>query len=445
MSSRAINISGPRPETASGTLNFIFWLAIIALLPVCALFGGMKYLLLLLAIGLAVIVWNRPEEAPSAGMLFLFASGIVLPYGARFDIYGSIWEMYYWAAGLLLITTAALLRIGIKRIWAIPLPAKVFFLVAVIASAYGMAHGASTSYVLRQLYGALLLVAYLAIAMQTGDQPLLQRRILHFGVMSAICFLVYYVAVFNQYGFHKEMGFVGEQAAFLAAFLCIAGIEQRKRSMVIGALIILLIPALTFTRRDILTFLMALLILFVMSSRSTAARMAGYAATALVALSSLYPPVTEVVAEKLLTVPIVGSLIPEGGRDASSLLGRVAQLSVSLETVRTHPWFGGGMGGELDVADPTTGEVITSVFEDNGWGYLLQKMGLIGTAAFLWLLFAILQCSSSSSKALTACLISATVVTMFSQPAFLHFTTSPYMGTYAGLLLGRKFNKPKPH
>ncbi len=92
---------------------FIFWMAILALLPVAALFGGMAFLMMALAAGLAMIVWVRPEEAPGAGILFLFASSVLLPYSARLDIDApSTGEMYYWAAGVFLITVAAVARLG---------------------------------------------------------------------------------------------------------------------------------------------------------------------------------------------------------------------------------------------------------------------------------------------------------------------------------------------
>jgi len=425
-------------QERAGIPALIFWIAAVSLLPAAALLGGMAMVLIGLAVCLAVLVYQRPAEAPGVAMLYLFAAGILLPYSSRFDFTLQSSEMYYWAAGLLVITAGAVARLGLRRVSAVPLSAKVFLAVAFAAAVYGETHGATTSYVLRQLYGVLLLIVYFGIARHIGNQELLLRRIQAFGVLCAVCFIVYYAAVFSEYGFHKEMGYIGEQAAFLATPLFIAGVERKKYSWVLGALVMLLVPALNFTRRDILTFLMGLLIALVIKVKSSTVRGLCYGAIVLVTLSSLYPPVTELVAEKLLTVPVVGPLIPEGGRDASTLLGRVEQLSVSLETVRVHPWLGGGLGGELVMIMPITGELSADNLVDNGLAYLLQKTGLVGAAAFLWLLITMFRGLSREAVGLTACLLSATIVTMFSQPAFLHFTTAPYLGTYAGFLLASR-------
>jgi len=65
-------------------------------------------------------------------------------------------------------------------------------------------------------------------------------------------------------------------------------------------------------------------------------------------------------------------------------------------------------------------------------------MGLLGAGAFLWFLITIFKAFSCESAGLTACLLSAALVTMFSEPIFFHFTTAPFIGTFAGVLLARK-------
>lgn len=86
----------------------MFWIILLSLLPVAAVFGSMTYFEMALALGLAVIVWMRPQEAIGAGMLYLFACHVVFPAAARLDTLAeSAWEMYYWAVGLLIIPAAA--------------------------------------------------------------------------------------------------------------------------------------------------------------------------------------------------------------------------------------------------------------------------------------------------------------------------------------------------
>jgi O-antigen ligase len=402
------------------------------------LFGSMALAILTLAIGLAVYVWRRPGEAPAAGMLFLFAADILLPFGARFYLMSDdISQMYYWATGLLLITAAAVLRIGVVRAFALPRSAQVFLAVAIAAAVYGLTRGATISYALRQFYGALLLIAYLGIAYHAGNEELLTQRIAAYGVPCAFAFFIYYIAVFQEYGFHKEMGYVGAQASFLAILLLFAGIGRKKYLWVSGAIALMGVPVLIFARKDVLTFLLAIPVAFAMKLRSKALRFLSYCAITLIALPALFPAVTQLVAERMVELPVVGEILPEGARTSVSLYDRTVQLVTAMESVRANPLLGDGLGTGFQFEGLTSG-LQETVYVDNGWAHLFQKMGLLGAAAFLWLLITTFTGASRKSVGLSACLISAALVTTFSQPVFLHFTTAPFLGSFAGLLLAEK-------
>jgi hypothetical protein len=371
-------------------------------------------------------------------MLFLFAAQILLPFPARFPGQSSDTSpMYYWAVGLLIITVAAVVRVGPRGVFAVPLPAKVFLGVALASAVHAEAQGAATSYVIRQFYGTLLLVVYLGIASHVGDEQLLLRRARTFGALCGLSFLVYYLAVFQEYGFHREMGSNGAQASMLAILLVIASLNARKLSWVLGALLILLLPVLLFMRRDLVAFLVALLIALAVKSRTWKLRLAYCFLAALIALPGLYPPVAESVGEQLKQAPIIGEVIPPTTENAASLYDRAIQAGVALNALRTHPWLGEGLGAGFEFESVVHGSVET-VYIDSGWAYLFEKMGLVGAAAFLWLLITIFIRFSKESLGLTACLLSALLVTMFSEPVFFHFTTAPFLGTFSGLLLARK-------
>ncbi len=96
-----------------------------------------------------------------------------------------------------------------------------------------------------------------------------------------------------------------------------------------------------------------------------------------------------------------------------------------------------GLGGEIEWESPFLG-LRQIAYVDDGWAYLLQKMGLLGAVAFLYFLITMLRSISRNSLALSACLLAVALVTMFSEPVFFHFTTAPFMGTFAGLLLANK-------
>jgi O-antigen ligase len=153
--------------------------------------------------------------------------------------------------------------------------------------------------------------------------------------------------------------------------------------------------------------------------------------------------VTQAVAEQIERLPVVGEIIPEGARSSESLYDRTVQLMTAIESVRADPWLGDGLGAGFEFESVTLGSVET-VYIDNGWAYLFQKMGLVGAAAFIWLLITIFKGFSRESVGLTACLLSAALLTMFSEPVFFHFTTAPFLGAFAGLLLAKKDRLRQP-
>ncbi len=440
MSNAQSNLIGTRPDVASILPAIIFWLGLLSILPIAALFGGMVQLLMVLAIILSVVVYKRPQEAASAGMLYLFACNVLLPHSARFDGVTQPWEMYYWAVGLAIVTSVAVIRLGWTRLLAIPRSAQVFVLVAFAAAIYGFIHGAAFSYVVRQFFGVLLLVVYFAIALHTGDEELVFRRIRTFGVLGALCFCVYYVAVFGQYGFHKEVGFNGTQAGLLATVLFIAGAQRRNIFWLLGATTLVLVPVLLFMRGDVLTFLAALPMALAMKLKSKRLRILCWFVSFIVALPAIFPPAAQIAIDQISKLPVIGKMIPEGLQDPSTLYERMLQLGAAAITVQAHPILGAGLGSDIEFESPIMGSRQVA-FVDSGWAYLLQKMGLLGAAAFLCFLATMLGSISKDSLALSACLLSITFVAFFSQPIFFHFTTTPFVGTFAGLLLAAKYRR----
>jgi hypothetical protein len=428
----------PRPQgSLSGLPLLAFWMVIFSLVPIAAMFGGMVLLLMSLSLVLAAMVYERPEESAGAGILYLFACNVLLPHSARFDGITKPWEMYYWAAGLLIVTAGGVARLGLRRVLTVPRSAKVLLLVAFAAALYGLTHGATFSYVVRQFYGILLLVVYFGIGLHSGSEELLLRRIRTFGVLIAFCFLIYYVAVFGEYGFHKEVGFNATEACLLAIVLFISGTERKKPAWVVGGTALLLVPALLFMRGAVLTFLMALPIALAIKLRSIKLRILCWSAVAIVALPAIYPPVAQTVIDQISRFPGAEKIVPPGIEMADTLLDRVVQLDAAVTTVQAHPWLGAGLGSDIEFESAINGSQQVA-FVDSGWAYLLQKMGLVGAAAFLWFLFTTLRSIRRESIALSACLLSTTIVTLFSQPVFFHFTTSPFIGAFAGLLLAKK-------
>lgn len=443
MSADSISLPRERAVIYRGTPSLIFWMLFFASLPLAALFGfrSLAFLMMVLAIGLAVIVWVRPDEAPSAGVLFLFAVSLVLPTAARLDVFGpSAWEMYYWAAGLFVITVAAVARVGVARVFTVPTSAKTFLAVALLAAVFGLGHGAPLSYVLRQFYGALLMVVYLGLALHVGSESLFTSRIHTFGIVCAMAFAVYFVAVFAELGFHREATTVGTEASLLATVLFITGLDQRKYSYLLSGILVLCVPVLIIQRGAVLLFLAALPLAAAIKFRTKTLRILASLAFACVALPAILPGAADSVGAFLETVPVIGSVLPSGATATDTLLDRGVQLTTALATLRDHPWLGSGLGSDVEVDSPSLGFREVPYLED-GWAYLFEKMGFLGAGAFCWFLFTLLSSISRESLGLSACVLAVLAVGMFSNSTFFHFTTAPIAGTFAGLLLAKKFQK----
>jgi hypothetical protein len=114
------------------------------------------------------------------------------------------------------------------------------------------------------------------------------------------------------------------------------------------------------------------------------------------------------------------------------------QLTEAISTVRTHPALGTGLGGKIEWESPALGFEEVS-YVDSGWAYVLQKTGLLGTFAFVWFLVTVFRSMSRELLALSACLFVLSLITLFYEPVFFHFTLSPFVGTFIGLLLAKKY------
>ena len=243
MSIDAISLPEGQRIVDKGLPVLAFCMAGLSLVALVAVLGGRPLATVVFGALLAVVVWARPKEAPSVAILFLFAAAIFAPPSNRFDIdLPPASELYYWSVGLLLITVAAIARIGLKQTFKVPISAIAFLAVSIMAAVYAARGGASARDIIGQFYGILLLVVYLGIGLNYQDPELLLRRIKTFGVPLAVCFVVYYIAVFPTYGFHKETTPARQQAALLAVPLFISGVQRKKRSWVIGGLILLVGP-----------------------------------------------------------------------------------------------------------------------------------------------------------------------------------------------------------
>lgn len=425
-------------DLRSSLWTLAFSLSILSVGGVLTLFGGMKLFVLALAVLLAVVVFQHPKEAIWAGIIYILACQVIFPSAARFDIFGTtpIWEMYYWASGLLIVTLAAILRLGPRSLLRIPISAKAFLLAAIAAGAAGFVKGNAPSHILAQFFGSLLLVLYFAIGLRVADERLFLRRMHTSGLLCAAGFFVYYAAVFSEYGLHKEMTSIGTLEGVIAILCVVTGLVEKRLSWIASGMVLFCVPLVLFWRHMILAFAFGIVLALAMKTPVMKLKVLFYATAVLVALPTVLPEGAGIVLEKLMDIPAIERILPEGTRDVSSLADRTIELVGSVETLQAHPVFGDGIGSEF-AWDRAWGEKNIQAYIDNGWAFVAIKMGGVGLLAFGWFLFTILRGVSKNSLAISVAFLTFVIVILFSEEALFQFTTSPLAGVLAGLLVAR--------
>lgn len=398
-----------------------------------AVAGGMKYVMIAVAVLMAAWVYRKPNEGIAAGSIYLIACNVVFPHSARFDWTRDPWEMRYWAAGLLIITLAACAGVGVRNLFRVPASVKVFLLVAVAAAFVGFSKGGSLSYGGRQFYGSLLLVVYFAIAYRVGDEELFLRRLRAAGLAGGILFFLYFVSTFGEYGFHKELTTLGMQEGTVA-ILCVAvGLTRKSVAWIVAGAVTFAVPALLFWRHVVLMCIFGFLLALAMKAAAKKTQFILYCASAVLVIPSMFPAGAGLILERALNSATIERILPGGAGDVTSLQDRVIQLTAALEVLQRSPLLGDGFGNEI-AWDSVTRGVVAQAFVDNGWAYVAVKMGIIGLIAFGWFLYTVLSCVSRSSLAISVALLSIIVISQFSEPDFFQFSTAPLCGALAGLL-----------
>jgi hypothetical protein len=389
--------------------------------------------LIVLALALAIHVYRRPKDSIVAGPMFLLAANVFLPNSARFDYTIPNPELYFYAAGILFITLAAVGGIGLRGTCRLPVSLWAFCSAAIGASVFGYLHGNETSYILRQLYGTLLFVAYFALAQQCGDEETFLQKARKYGVLCALAFFIYYAWVFSEYGIHKEITTVGLQAGILSIlFAARAGWRWKLASG-----IMFLVPLLLVWRHVIASFVLALVIMLALRTKSRLRRWASWCVVAAVVLATLVPDNAQTILDTAMGSAAMDRLLPEGARDSTSIADRSVQLLEAGLIVQQSPVFGSGMGAMLEWQSVAR-KGMAQAYVDNGWAYVLTKMGLAGAVTFGWFLLEMIRRMRHASVGLSACLLSMVLIAMFAVPVFLQFETSPFVGVIAGLVFAKR-------
>jgi small basic protein len=429
------------PDDAFKMAGFLSGVIVAAILGIVVATVGFTYamptMLMALAIALAVRVYQNPVEAAVVGPLFLMAASVLLPSDARFDIEINAWQIYFWAVGLFLITLGAFLKVGYKILFTLPASLQTFLVVAVVASVYGFVHGNQSSFVIRQLFGSLLLGAYFALALQGLDEEHFLRAFRFYGVVCVLGFCAYYAWVFDQYGVHKEMIPLPTHTSILAILF----VGRRGWKWWLAAGVMMVVPFLVIARRDLSIFALGLALICAFTTRLRLFRWAMWVLAGVIVVASLVPSYVGVVLDTMAGTS-VSDLIPEGSKDTITIEQRGLQLAEAADIVRNSPVLGEGMGGTLRWIDRYRGS-LDQLYIENGWAYLLTKMGLAGVMSFLWFVVSLIRWMPGRSVSISACLLSMLLLLLFVEPVFFSYLTAPLAGAIAGLLYRNRLRSNK--
>lgn len=446
-------------------LGPVYWIGGLILAGASFRFGGIEALTIVFAILIALWALANPRSALSFAITFMVFLFVFFqreaPLGDELPE-----EFFFWGAGVALIACgigcAALFSRNAgfpeirQRLKGAPAIAMAVLLVVTLgAAANGLFMGNQPFAVFRQLFGCILLPGYyfaaLAIFRSWRD---IDRWLAGVGWVVALG-AVWYVqklsfASMARGVYYREQSPLTGYAGAIAVVAFAAIIEQPgiwRRLQGLAQLVACAVAVVLMGNRAALASLVVacgLLVIVCVSRRSV---LAGALATVIVAgaITGAFYFGNRFLEQRGLSGDIARRFIIRVSEDRS-FQGRMAQMDAVMSATRKNPVLGAGMGSETKFVAPEEGRLrLTSV--DNGWGYVMLKMGLLGLAVFLAVVGLLLWRSLRSvlrfprgpiranAMALLGLLLYGLVV-FWSGPAFLHFTSAGFFGTaFAAILV----------
>lgn len=387
-------------------------------------------------------------------------------------------EFLFWGVGLALITAGLTLAtlfssqvdwpVARKRcVTPVSLAMFAVLLVILAATVYGLIAGNEPSIVLRQFFGCVMLPAYYFFAvvlLRSGaDARQWLGRVSWAVALGSLWYAqkLSFASAAHGYYYREQSPLV----AYAGAIVVVAWVELmqwRRPSLWLQSLARLMLCAMAIllmgSRTALGSVFAAIVIVtgLILWKRRGLTLVLGVCLV-LLGLGAVPYGMASLVESRGLMGQIAGRFIFVLSEDRS-YQGRVLQTQVVLNMVNKQPILGAGMGSENTIVMPGEGRLkVASV--DNGWGFLLLKMGYVGLAAFLVLIGTVLKTAfsalaRSSSAMLRAGRLAAlgvflyALVSFLSGPIFFHFSVAPFFGTFLGALMTfadtRENMKPVP-
>ena len=432
-------------------------LALASVASVCLL--GHFYGLIGLSIVWTSYVFFHPREGLwITPALVMVASLVSPPEGFLLTPILYSPELVYWAIAICLPFAAMLLRYvwrkreRSERPTAIrgaspPRAFYVFAAISVLAGMIGVFHGYPIQNVLKQFYGCALLCGYFLLALRFApnqrDIEDVVGRTIAAGVICAVIHGCIYLYQVPELGVRKELTILSSYAGGLAVLLFPRFVGRKSgarpsRALLAALLaaILLAVPLLAQFKRVVAACFICGLLALGLRSASRWRRYFHVATAFLLFMVMLSTDLLNPIGAWFSRYPDLGKLFPEDVQESEYL--RVEESRQVIESLGGVPILGIGLGNTFSFYNPVDGKLYEGENLDVGWVYLLVKLGVIGTAVFIWFVWGV------GARAINAfknplhlglfLLLVFQLLQLVADSSFLYFMTAPWAGTTCAFL-----------
>jgi hypothetical protein len=444
----------------------VLWVGALLLFSTALLLGGLTAATIVLGAMIGALALVRPLTGLWMSVAFLVYATV---FYIRWGLLASVEEMGYvgTAIGLAIIAVGLGLawlrdagrRLAIHKDAAVRRFDKAMYAmlgVSLIATVYGMARANAWSNVARQLFGCLLLTGYYLFGRAFFRSAKDIHQWLRWAGVAVTAGAAWFTVKLtllslSEGAYTREQSPLSFFAGAIGALLFVEFLweEQRGKRIVMGvSLLFCVLANLLMGARMATASLAGTAIIVLILRRRKHRLLIGLATLALTALGAglVLSYLPDLVGRGGLAGGIAARFSPLDPSQDSSYVGWRAEMDSILDIVRQHPVLGAGMGAEFTHYDPTIPDLYpTKTYVDNGWGYVLLKMGLTGLFVFVAMLWRFLRFAArdwpsdapAHMQRVRACLLALLLfglVSFIRGPTFFHFMTSGFMGTTLGAL-----------
>lgn len=421
---------------------------------------GRFYGLIALSLVWAPYVLCNPQEGLWVSPSFILAASLISPPEGFVTGEGYSPELAYWAVGICVLFTAMLIPFlqdwlsagkdgrSEDRRWHGVNPPRGFYAfsaVSIVAAAVGLAHGFSIQNVAKQFFGCALLCGYFLFALRfapkRGDMERIITRIVYVAVLCSLIYTAMYLSLFSEKNFsiHLTAIVVYDGGLFV---LLVPRVWQKGRTRIdrtmIVALFLFAIPVLAQLKRVVGACLICALLAWGLRSISRRKRYLYAAASFLFLALALTTGLLNPIGSWFSKYADSDYLIPEDVQNHFSVVTRVAEFTQVMDSLNGTPILGNGLGSTISWYDPFARVYWDQETTDNGLLYLLVKMGIVGTLAFVWFIYP-LATTALGNRLLGLhlalfLLFIFHLLQMLADVTFFYFLTAGWVGTTCAFL-----------